>query len=128
MSAIDHSKKRNFVAKLYENGIIWVEVVQIMFYGSKVHCIDDKGRLTLSSIYRDGFTSQKCYACYGLDHCLELYPEETYIKKVSTITSLNDFDEKLKGNGKVIVGENETLSHMANWSETIIEYFFRKLF
>lgn len=81
---------------MYENGIIWVEVVQIMFYGSKVHCIDDKGRLTLSSIYRDEFTSQKCYACYGLDHCLELYPEETYIKKVSTITSLNDFDENAR--------------------------------
>ena len=35
-------------------------------------------------------------------------------------TLLNDFDEKLKGNGKVIVGENETLSHMANWSETMV--------
>lgn len=35
-------------------------------------------------------------------------------------TLLNDFDEKLKGNGKVIVGENETLSHMASWSETMV--------
>ena len=35
-------------------------------------------------------------------------------------TLLNDFDEKLKGNGRVIVGENETLSHMANWSETMV--------
>ncbi|MCI6953621.1 MAG: chemotaxis protein CheW [Spirochaetia bacterium] len=35
-------------------------------------------------------------------------------------TLLSDFDEKLKGNGRVIVGENETLSHMANWSETMV--------
>jgi len=35
-------------------------------------------------------------------------------------TLLEDFDEKLKGNGSVIVGENETLAHIPNWSENII--------
>lgn len=64
-----------------------------MFYGNKELTIDDKGRLTLSSIYRDGFPGGTCFACYGMDHCLELYPEKTYENKADQITKLNDFDE-----------------------------------
>ncbi len=32
-------------------------------------------------------------------------------------TLLEDFDEKLKGNGIIIVGENESLTHKSDWSE-----------
>lgn len=35
-------------------------------------------------------------------------------------TLLEDFDEKLKGNGLVVVGENESLAHMTDWSEKLI--------
>ena len=35
-------------------------------------------------------------------------------------TLLGDFDEKLKGNGVVFVGENETLAHIHDWSEKMI--------
>lgn len=35
-------------------------------------------------------------------------------------TLLGDFDEKLKGNGIVFVGENETLAHIRDWSEKMI--------
>lgn len=64
-----------------------------MFYGNKELTIDDKSRLTLSSIYRDGFPGGICYACYGMDCCLELYPEKTYEIKADQIMKLNDFDD-----------------------------------
>jgi MraZ protein len=64
-----------------------------MFYGRKDLTIDDKGRLVLPSLYRNEFQGGICFACYGLDTCIELYPEETYKVKANKITSLNDFDE-----------------------------------
>lgn len=64
-----------------------------MFYGNKEFTIDDKGRLTLSSMYKDGFPTGKCFACYGMDGCLEIFPEDVYKEKAIKITSLNDFDE-----------------------------------
>ena len=70
-----------------------MEVVKNMFYGSKELTIDDKGRLLLSSLFRDGFPGGTCFACYGMDNCIELYPETTYQERASQITKLNDFDE-----------------------------------
>jgi MraZ protein len=64
-----------------------------MFYGQKELTIDDKQRLVLPSLYRNDFSGGVCYACYGLDICIELYPEETYQRKAEKITALNDFDE-----------------------------------
>ncbi|MFA6861355.1 MAG: division/cell wall cluster transcriptional repressor MraZ [Bacilli bacterium] len=64
-----------------------------MFYGNKELTIDDKGRLVLPALYRNEFQGGICFACYGLDICIELYPEETYRKKADKITSLNDFNE-----------------------------------
>ncbi len=72
---------------------MWVKVVQRMFYGQKDLTIDDKGRLVLPSLYRNEFQGGMCFACYGMDGCIELYPTSTYEKKAMKITSLNDFDE-----------------------------------
>ncbi|MBP3416416.1 MAG: chemotaxis protein CheW [Spirochaetaceae bacterium] len=44
----------------------------------------------------------------------------SFLKPDVQATLLEDFDEKLKGNGKVILGENESLTHLTNWSETLV--------
>lgn len=44
----------------------------------------------------------------------------SFLSPAVQATLLEDFDEKLKGNGLVIVGENETLAHMPDWSEKMV--------
>lgn len=44
----------------------------------------------------------------------------SFLKPDIQATLLEDFDEKLKGNGKVILGENESLAYLSNWSETLV--------
>lgn len=44
----------------------------------------------------------------------------SFLKPEVQSTLLEDFDEKLKGNGKVIIGENESLANLSNWSETLV--------
>lgn len=45
----------------------------------------------------------------------------SFLKPEVQTTLLEDFDEKLKGNGKVIIGENESLANLSNWSETLVD-------
>lgn len=44
----------------------------------------------------------------------------SFLKPEVQSALLEDFDEKLKGNGKLILGENETLAYLSNWSETLV--------
>lgn len=45
----------------------------------------------------------------------------SFLSPAAQATLLEDFDEKLKGTGLVIVGENENLAHLPNWSEKMID-------
>lgn len=74
---------------MYNSGRKWERVE--MFYGNKELSIDEKSRLLLPSIYRDQLLGGKVFACYGLDGCIELYPESCYLKKVERYSSLDDF-------------------------------------
>ena len=63
-----------------------------MFYGQKELVIDDKGRLVLSSNYRDEFNDLTVYAAFGYDNCIELFKTPDYQKKAEDIMKLSDFD------------------------------------
>ena len=63
-----------------------------MFYGQKELVIDDKGRLVLSSNYRDEFNDLTVYAAFGYDNCIELFKTSDYQKKAEDIMKLSDFD------------------------------------
>lgn len=67
-----------------------------MFFGHKELTIDDKLRLVLPANYRDGFVGGKAYAFLGFDHCIALYPEETYQKMMEKVLALPDFDPKAR--------------------------------
>lgn len=67
-----------------------------MFYGQKDLAIDDKSRLVLPSLFRDGFKGGVCYASLGLDSCIELYPEDTYQEIAAKYMALSDFDPKAR--------------------------------
>jgi MraZ protein len=67
-----------------------------MFYGQKELTVDDKGRLMLPSSYRNEFQGDVCYACFGLDGCIEVYPKPTYDVRAARIIALNDFDAKAR--------------------------------
>jgi len=45
----------------------------------------------------------------------------SFLAPAAQATLLEDFDEKLKGSGLVIVGENESLAHLPNWTEKMID-------
>ena len=64
-----------------------------MLYGQKDLVIDDKGRLTLPSLFRNEFGSGNCYASLGLDKCILIYTEESYKKYVDKILQLSEFDD-----------------------------------
>ena len=66
-----------------------------MFYGQKEAAIDDKGRLVLPAIYRYEITGQTCFVCYGLDGCMELYPQSIF-EKIEANFSSNSFETDAK--------------------------------
>lgn len=66
-----------------------------MFYGQKEAAIDDKGRLVLPATYRYEITGQACFLCYGLDGCMELYPQDVF-EKIEATLSGNVFETDVK--------------------------------
>lgn len=64
-----------------------------MLIGQKETTIDEKGRVTIPSLFRDDFKTPKGFVSIGLDKCLTVYPEEVYQKKADKIISLNDMNE-----------------------------------
>lgn len=67
-----------------------------MFYGQKELQIDDKGRLVLSSNYRDEFDDLIVFAAFGYDNCIELFKTSDFQKKAEEIMKLSDFDAQAR--------------------------------
>ena len=74
---------------MYNFGTKWEKY---MFYGQKELLIDDKGRLVLSSNYREEFNDLTVFAAFGYDNCIELFKTVDYQRKAEEIMSLSDFD------------------------------------
>ena len=53
----------------------------MVFFGTYNHNLDDKSRCTLPSRFRD-VLGTKVYVSRGYDHCLNLYTEDAFNKKV----------------------------------------------
>ncbi len=66
-----------------------------MFYGQKEAAIDEKGRLVLPALYRYDIQGQNCFVCYGLDGCIELYPQSIF-EKIEANFSNNSFETDAK--------------------------------
>ena len=75
-----------------------------MFFGQKELTIDDKSRLVLPSLYRDGFQGGVLFATLGLDNCIELYSTETFDKSAKDIMSLNDFSKEARDLKRTFLG------------------------
>lgn len=75
-----------------------------MFYGQKELTLDDKYRLVLPSIYRDGFTESTCFATLGMDKCVQLFPKETFEKNASEIMKLSEFSKEARDVRRIFMG------------------------
>lgn len=67
-----------------------------MLFGQKELVIDDKSRLTMPSLYKEGFRDNICFATLGMDNCIELIPSELFEKNTEKINSLSNFDPKAR--------------------------------
>ncbi|MDD7036588.1 MAG: hypothetical protein PUI77_01680 [Mollicutes bacterium] len=64
-----------------------------MFFGQKEVLIDEKSRLVLPANYRGEFPNGQVYATFGLDDCIDIYSEKTYLGKREEIRKLSDYDK-----------------------------------
>lgn len=64
-----------------------------MFFGQKEVLIDEKSRLVLPANYRGEFPNGQVYATFGLDDCIDVYSEKTYLRKRERIRQLSDYDK-----------------------------------
>lgn len=51
----------------------------MFFFGTFKHNLDDKARCTIPTIFRDQL-GKVVYGTKGLDSCISIYPEETFMK------------------------------------------------
>ena len=77
-----------------------------MFYGQKELTIDDKSRLVLPSLYRDGFTEGLCFATLGLDNCIQLYPKTTFEENAKSIMGLSEFSKEARELRRIYLGNS----------------------
>lgn len=63
--------------------------MKVLFFGTFNHNLDDKSRLTLPSKFREKIGS-KVYVTKGFDHCLNLYPEDTFLTIADKYSQLNE--------------------------------------
>lgn len=75
-----------------------------MFYGQKELTLDEKFRLVLPSIYRDGFTESTCFATLGLDRCIQLFPKTTFEKNAEEIMKLSEFSSEARDVRRIFMG------------------------
>lgn len=81
-----------------------------MFYGQKEQTLDDKFRLVLPSIYRDGFTEGTCFATLGLDRCIQLFPKATFEKNAEEIMKLSEFSKEARDVRRIFMGNTFSIS------------------
>lgn len=73
-----------------------------MFFGSYEYSLDDKGRLTIPSKYRDGL-NKNLYLLKGFDGCLSIYPENEFQNYISRLTSLEFEKSKVRLHQRILL-------------------------
>ena len=73
-----------------------------MFFGSYEYSLDDKGRLTIPSKFRDEI-SKSLYLLKGFDGCLSVYPESEFQNYISRLTSLEFAKEKVRLHQRILL-------------------------
>ena len=73
-----------------------------MFFGSYEYSLDDKGRLTIPSKFRDEI-SKSLYHLKGFDGCLSVYPESEFQNYISRLTSLEFEKEKVRLHQRILL-------------------------
>ena len=63
----------------------------MFFFGTFRHNLDDKARCTIPTSFRDQL-GKVVYGTKGLDNCINIYPEETFMKICNSNSTLNDFN------------------------------------
>lgn len=63
----------------------------MFFFGTFRHNLDDKARCTIPNSFRDQL-GKVVYGTKGLDNCINIYPEETFMKICNSNSTLNDFN------------------------------------
>lgn len=64
----------------------------MFFFGTFKHNLDDKSRCTIPTSFRDQL-GKVVYGTRGLDNCISIYPEDTFINLCQKNASLDDFNE-----------------------------------
>ncbi len=105
-----------------------------MFFGQKELTIDDKSRLVLPALYREGFQGGICYATLGMDMCIQLFPKDIFEKKASELMTLSDFSKEARELKRTYLGNTfnipidshnrilvpKTLSEKTNMNKKVI--------
>ncbi len=73
---------------------------KMFFFGTYNHNIDDKSRCTLPQKFREKLGS-KVYVTKGYDHCLYIYPEETFLKIADEYSSMDELSPEERQNRRM---------------------------
>lgn len=73
-----------------------------MFFGSYEYSLDDKGRLTIPSKFRDEI-NKSLYLLKGFDGCLSVYPESEFQNYISRLTSLEFEKSKVRLHQRILL-------------------------
>ncbi len=84
---------------------MWVQVEEsgvtsMFFIGTYYHSLDEKSRVTLPSKLREKLGSS-VYVNLGLDKCLAIYPEETFIKLADEISAKSSLNPQIRNYKRV---------------------------
>ena len=70
--------------------------VEHMFFGQFHHNIDDKGRLTIPSRYRDLLAAEEAYVMRGFDQNLMVFPASAFERISRRVEQMNLTDPKVR--------------------------------
>lgn len=74
--------------------------LDMFFFGTFNHSLDEKSRCTLPSRFR-GSLGTTVYVTRGYDHCLYLYPEETFLKKAEKYAEFDELSSEERQNARL---------------------------
>ena len=72
----------------------------MVFFGTFSHNLDEKSRLTLPSRFRE-MLGTKVYVSRGYDHCLYLFTEEAFNKKVEKYSMFDELSPEESQNARL---------------------------